>query len=217
MIDFSLTEEQVQLQELARKFAREEIIPKAAHHDQTGEFPHEIVRKAWEIGLMNTHVPDEYGGAGLGVLDGCLITEEFAYGCTGIATAMEANGLAAAPVIVAGNEEQKKEFLGRLTQGAPLRRLLRDRARSRLRRRRHQDVREAGRRRLRDQRREDVDHERQRRELVLRPRLHGPLRQAPGHDGLHRPERDAGHHRRQEGEEPRPARQRHARRSPSRT
>src|SRR5450756_2888086 len=116
MIDFSLTEEQVQLQELARKFAREEIIPKAAYHDQTGEFPREIVKKAWDIGLMNTHVPVEYGGAGLGVLDGCLITEEFAYGCTGIATAMEANGLAAAPVIVAGNEEQKKEFLGRLTR-----------------------------------------------------------------------------------------------------
>jgi acyl-CoA dehydrogenase len=116
MIDFSLTEEQVQLQELARKFAKEEIIPKAAHHDQTGEFPREIVKKAWEIGLMNTHVPAEYGGAGLGVLDGCIITEEFAYGCTGIATAMEANGLAAAPVIVAGNEEQKKEFLGRLTK-----------------------------------------------------------------------------------------------------
>ena len=116
MIDFSLTEEQVQIQELARKFAKEEIIPKAAHHDQTGEFPREIVKKAWDIGLMNTHVPEEYGGAGLGVLDGCIITEEFAYGCTGIATAMEANGLAAAPVIVAGNEEQKKEFLGRLTK-----------------------------------------------------------------------------------------------------
>ena len=116
MIDFSLTEEQAQLQELARKFAREEIIPNAAAHDLTGEFPREIVRKAWEIGLMNTHVPAEYGGAGLGVLDGCLITEELAYGCTGIATAMEANGLAAAPVIVAGDEEQKKEFLGRLTK-----------------------------------------------------------------------------------------------------
>jgi acyl-CoA dehydrogenase len=115
MIDFSLTEEQQQLQDLARKFAREEIIPRAAHHDETGEYPHEIARKAWEIGLMNTHVAPEYGGPGLGVLDGCLITEEFAYGCTGIATAMEANMLAAAPVIVAGNDEQKKEFLGWLT------------------------------------------------------------------------------------------------------
>ncbi len=115
MIDFSLTEEQQALQELARKFAREEMAPKAAHHDETGEFPREIAKKAWELGLMNTHVPPEYGGLGLGTLDGCIITEELAWGCTGIATAMEANALAAAPVIVAGNEEQKKEFLGRLT------------------------------------------------------------------------------------------------------
>ena len=115
MIDFSLTEEQQALQELARKFAREEMAPRAAHHDETGEFPREIAKKAWELGLMNTHVPPEYGGMGLGTLDGCIITEELAWGCTGIATAMEANALASAPVIVAGNEEQKKEFLGRLT------------------------------------------------------------------------------------------------------
>lgn len=115
MIDFSLTEEQLALQELARKFAREEMAPRAAHHDETGEFPREVAKKAWELGLMNTHVPPEYGGMGLGTLDGCIITEELAWGCTGIATAMEANALASAPVIVAGNEEQKKEFLGRLT------------------------------------------------------------------------------------------------------
>ena len=115
MIDFSLSDEQKQLQELARKFAKEEIIPKAPHHDETGEYPREIAKKAWELGIMNTHIPAEYGGLGLGVLEGCIITEELAYGCTGIATAMEANTLAAAPIMVAGNEEQKKEFLGRLT------------------------------------------------------------------------------------------------------
>src|SRR6478752_8643314 len=112
MINFSLSDDQKQLQELARKFAKEEIIPKAAHHDKTGEYPREIAKKAWELGLMNTHVPQEFGGLGLGVLEGCIITEELAYGCTGIATAMEANGLASAPVVVAGNAEQKKEFLG---------------------------------------------------------------------------------------------------------
>jgi len=120
MIDFSLSDDQKQLQELARKFAKEEIIPKAAHHDETGEYPHEIVKKAWELGLINTHVPQEYGGMGLPVLDGCIITEELCYGCTGIATAMEANMLAAAPVIVAGNDAQKKEFLGMLTGEAKL-------------------------------------------------------------------------------------------------
>ena len=115
MIDFSLTDEQIQLQDLARKFAKEEIIPKAAHHDKTGEYPKEIAAKAWELGLMNTHIPVDCDGMGLGVLEGCIITEELAYGCTGIATAMEANTLAAAPIIVAGTQEQKKEFLGQLT------------------------------------------------------------------------------------------------------
>ena len=115
MISFELSDDQKSLQELARKFAKEEMAPKAEHHDHTGEFPFEVTKKAWELGLMNTHIPEAYGGMGLGVLDGIIITEELAYGCTGIATAMEANGLAAAPVIVAGNDEQKKEFLGMLT------------------------------------------------------------------------------------------------------
>jgi acyl-CoA dehydrogenase len=115
MIDFTPTEDQKQLQELARKFAKDEIAPKAALHDKEGKFPREIIEKAWNIGLMNTHVPSDYGGLGLGVLEGCMITEELAYGCTGICTALEANSLASAPVIVAGNDEQKKEFLGMLT------------------------------------------------------------------------------------------------------
>ena len=115
MISFELSDDQKQLQDMARKFAKEEMIPKAEHHDRTGEFAHDIIKKAWEIGLINTHVPGEYGGLGLGVLDGSIITEELAYGCTGIATAMEANSLASAPVMVAGNDAQKKQFLGMLT------------------------------------------------------------------------------------------------------
>jgi acyl-CoA dehydrogenase len=115
MINFELSDDQRSLQDLARKFAKEEMAPKAEFHDHTGKFPFEVTKKAWELGLMNTHIPTEYGGLGLGVLDGIIITEELAYGCTGIATAMEANGLAAAPVIVAGNDEQKKQFLGMLT------------------------------------------------------------------------------------------------------
>lgn len=115
MVSFELSDEQKELQRLAREFAAKEVIPKAAHHDETGDYPHEIAKKAWELGLMNTHVPQEYNGLGLGVFEGCLITEELAYGCTGIATAMEANSLASAPVIVAGNDTQKKKYLGQLT------------------------------------------------------------------------------------------------------
>jgi acyl-CoA dehydrogenase len=116
VIDFSLSEEQQQLRALAREFAANEIAPKAAHHDATGEFPRAICQKAWELGLMNTHIPEAYGGAGLGVLDGCLIAEETASGCTGIGTAMEANTLAEGPIIVGGSEEQKKRILLPMTK-----------------------------------------------------------------------------------------------------
>src|SRR3989441_1140904 len=116
MVDFALTEEQQQLRALAHEFAEKEIVPKAPHHDQTGEFPRDICRKAWDLGLMNTHVPEAYGGPGLGVLDGCMIAEEVAWGCTGIGTAMEANTLAEAPVIVGGSDEQKKRFLTPMTK-----------------------------------------------------------------------------------------------------
>jgi alkylation response protein AidB-like acyl-CoA dehydrogenase len=75
MVEFALTREQEELRKLGRTFAREEIAPKASYHDQTGEFPREICRKAWEIGLMNTHVPEAYGGLGLAVFEGCLIAE----------------------------------------------------------------------------------------------------------------------------------------------
>ncbi len=111
MIDFHLSDDQKQFRDLAREFARNEIVPKARHHDETGEYPVEICRKAWELGLMNTHIPPEHGGLGLGVLEGCLIAEEIAWGCTGIGTAMEANTLAQGPVIVAGTDEQKHKWL----------------------------------------------------------------------------------------------------------
>ena len=88
--------------EMAEKFTREEIMPVAAHYDRTGEYPWEVLKKAHANGLMNLHIPEEYGGMGLGTLDGCLITEKMAYGCTGIMTAIEANGLGSMPIMIAG-------------------------------------------------------------------------------------------------------------------
>merc|ERR1712211_182487 len=95
---------------------KNEIIPVAPHYDRTGEYPWPVLKKAHETGLMNLHIPQEYGGMGLGTLDGCLITEKMAYGCTGIMTAIEANGLGSMPVMIAGNHEQKKKYLGRLIE-----------------------------------------------------------------------------------------------------
>lgn len=115
-MSFELTEMQQEFQGLARDFSRNEIAPVAAEYDRTAKYPMEVIKKAWEVGLMNTHIPEEYGGLGLHCMDGSVIAEEMAWGCTGIGTALEANGLAEAPVIVAGNDFQKKKYLGRMTE-----------------------------------------------------------------------------------------------------
>jgi acyl-CoA dehydrogenase len=114
-MDLSLTEEQQALVQTAREFTRKEIIPKAAHFDETGEFPREILKRAWEIGLMNVEIPTEYGGIGSGVLDNCLIQEEVSFGCSGINTSLAANSLAVTPLLLAGSDEQKRSYLTRLT------------------------------------------------------------------------------------------------------
>lgn len=116
---FELSTEQKQLQKLAFEFARDVVRPKAPHHDETGEWPAEILKQAWELGLVNIHIPESCGGLGLGAMEGVLIDEELGWGCTGIATAMTANTLAQVPVMVAGTEEQKKKWLSRFTE-APL-------------------------------------------------------------------------------------------------
>ncbi|CAO2600490.1 Medium-chain specific acyl-CoA dehydrogenase, mitochondrial [Lemmus lemmus] len=113
---FELTEQQKEFQATARKFAREEIIPVAAEYDRTGEYPFPLIKRAWELGLINAHIPENCGGLGLGTFDACLITEELAYGCTGVQTAIEANSLGQMPVILAGNDQQKKKYLGRMTE-----------------------------------------------------------------------------------------------------
>ena len=116
MIGFGLTDEQKALQELAKDFTDNEIVPRAAHYDESAEYPWDIVKKAHEVGLMNLHVPEDFGGLGLGLLDSVIISEELARGCTSIATAMEGNALASAPVLVAANDDQKKRFLTPLTE-----------------------------------------------------------------------------------------------------
>jgi len=119
MVDFTLTDEQKNLRELAHDFAVKEIRPVAWEYDKDGTWPEELIARAWEVGLMNTHIPAEYGGPGAGYLDGCLIEEELSWGCSGIQTSLGCNGLATAPVILGASEEIKKEYLGRLTD-APL-------------------------------------------------------------------------------------------------
>src|SRR6476620_4387296 len=115
-VDFTLTDEQKDLRELAHSFAEKEIRPVAWEYDKEGTWPDEIIKKAWEVGLMNTHVPEEYGGPGLDNLTGAISEQEIGRGCSGIATSLNCNGLASAPLMVAASEERKKKYLGRLCE-----------------------------------------------------------------------------------------------------
>jgi acyl-CoA dehydrogenase len=116
MVDFSLSEEEQMMRELARDFTRNEITPKAAHYDETSEYPEAICRKAWEAGLMNLHIPEDCGGLALSSFVGCMISEAFGYGCTGICTAIEANNLAQAPVIFSGSKDLQRRFLSPMVE-----------------------------------------------------------------------------------------------------
>jgi acyl-CoA dehydrogenase len=116
VVDLTLTDEQKDLRELAHSFAEKDIRKVAWNYDKDGTWPQDIIEKAWEIGLMNTHVAEEYGGPGLDYLSGCLIEEEMGWGCSGIGTSLMANGLASAPVGLGGTEEVKNKYLGMLTE-----------------------------------------------------------------------------------------------------
>jgi acyl-CoA dehydrogenase len=89
-------------------------VPIAAKLDEEGAFPAEVCKKAWETGLVNCELPEAHGGIGLSCLSHCLVLEELSYGCMGINTTIAGNSLAAMPLILAGSEEQKREYFGRL-------------------------------------------------------------------------------------------------------
>ena len=110
-VSFALTDEQKALRDLAHEFSAKEIRPKEAEYDEKMQHPVEVIAKAHELGLMNLHVPEEYGGLGLGCFDGMLVGEELYWGCAGIGTSVSANGLGSGPVIIAGTDEQKTKWL----------------------------------------------------------------------------------------------------------
>ncbi|MCF8058037.1 MAG: acyl-CoA dehydrogenase family protein [Bacteriovoracaceae bacterium] len=116
MINFELSQEQKEIHTMAMKFARQEMIPKASEYDQKSEMPLEILEKAWSLGLVNTCIPTEFGGTGFSTMDSMIITEALAYGCLGMNTALMANDLALLPIVIGGDDVQKKKFLTPFTE-----------------------------------------------------------------------------------------------------
>lgn len=107
----TLSEEQQALVSEAKKFTLGEIIPAAPKLDHESEFPEAILKKAHQLGLLNLTIPSEYGGTGLSLYDCCLVLEEIAAGCCGVATSLVANDLALTPIVLFGSDKQKSDFI----------------------------------------------------------------------------------------------------------
>jgi len=117
-VDFSFTEEQLMLQDVARRIAQEVIAPSAEHFDRTGEFPLENIRLLGENGLMGIEVPAEYGGAGMDPVAYALAMIEIAAGDAAHSTIMSVNNsLFCTGILKNGNEEQKQKYVRAIAEG----------------------------------------------------------------------------------------------------
>ncbi len=119
-MDYLLTDEQKMIKELAHKIAEEKIRPVAAKFDQSEEFPWEVMKVIAESDLFGLFIPEEYGGLGVNVFNLCLATEELSRACGGIAVCYAASALGTFPIVLFGNEEQKKKYLPDLAKGKKL-------------------------------------------------------------------------------------------------
>lgn len=118
-VDFSFTEEQLMIQDVARRIAQERIAPSAEHHDRTGEFPLENIRLLGENGLMGIEVPEEYGGAGMDPISYVLAMVEIAAGDAAHSTIVSVNNsLFCAGILKNGNEAQKQKYVRAIADGS---------------------------------------------------------------------------------------------------
>ncbi len=120
MLDFTLTQEQLQLKEQAREFALKHVLPVAAYYDEKDKTPVDVLKKAFEAGFTSGDIPKQYGGKGIGMLEGVIISEEIAAACPGIATSVFDNSLGMEPLILSDNEAAKEKYLPELAGGFKL-------------------------------------------------------------------------------------------------
>ncbi len=119
-MNYFLTEEQKMVQEIARKVAEEKIVPVREHYDETEEFPWDIVKILAQSDLFGVFIPEEYDGMGFGVLELCIVIEELSRACSGIALSLAGTALGTFPILLFGNEEQKKKYLPPIARGEKL-------------------------------------------------------------------------------------------------
>lgn len=116
-MDHFLDETQQMIVETAQEITREKILPVRAELDESGEFPREILQDMAKADLFGIFVPEQYGGLGGGCFEIVLAMEQLAMGCVGIATSFAASALGIFPVILAGSEELKQQYLPDIATG----------------------------------------------------------------------------------------------------
>jgi butyryl-CoA dehydrogenase len=117
-MDFNLSEEQVFVRDVARKFADEKLYPRAGDFDKEAKLDRDLVREMADLGLMGVKVPEKYGGAGLDNLAYVIAIEELARGCASHALVAAVHGsLFAMPILEFGSEEQKQKYLPPVCRG----------------------------------------------------------------------------------------------------
>ena len=117
-MDFMLSDEQQMVRDMCRKFADNELAPKAAEYDRTHEFPWEPVKKLGEMGMLGVVYPEEYNGAGMDYVCYAIAVEEISRGCASNGVIVSAhNSLCLSPIYYFGTEQQKKKYLSKLTTG----------------------------------------------------------------------------------------------------
>ena len=115
-----LSEELLEVKQLARQIAEEKIKPIREELDKKGEFPHEIIKHMAQSDMFRAFIPEEYDGLGLGISAMSIVTEEFSRVCAGVALGYAGSGLGALPIVLMGTEEQKKKFLPSIASGEKL-------------------------------------------------------------------------------------------------
>jgi len=116
-MDFGLSAEQKQIRDEVRKFAENEVKPVASEYDREEKYPHEVLDKAAEMGMVAPHIPIEYGGAGYSNLDTMIIVEEMFAADPGIALSLVSTAFGTENLIEFGTEEQKEEYLEPVARG----------------------------------------------------------------------------------------------------
>jgi alkylation response protein AidB-like acyl-CoA dehydrogenase len=119
-MNYFLSKDQEMIRELSRQVAQERVLPVRAELDEREEFPWEILRALAQVGLFGIFLPEEYGGTGGGCLDLCVATEELSRVCAGVAVSYAASALGAYPILLFGDEEQKKKYLPSVASGEKL-------------------------------------------------------------------------------------------------